>query len=117
MRLSMALAEVRVMSDLLDALNRYYVSEFGEDSVIDKIPDDGIIHLAYTTYAFKEDEEKELQVDFDLINLKYLNYLDGELVLEEKRENMQDFIEEINCCSFDDIIRECVHKGFELYGE
>lgn len=104
-----------MMCKLLEALNRYFTSEFGEDSAIDKIPGDGILHLAYTTYDFGDGEEREVQVDFDLLNLKYLNYIDDELVLEEARECEQEFIDEIKCCGFDDIIRDCVHKGFELY--
>lgn len=103
------------MSKLLDALNRYLSSEFGDGSSLEKIPEDGIIHLAYTTYDFGDGEEREVQVDFDLLNLKYLNYIDDELVLEEPRECEQAFIDEIECCGFDDIIRDCVHKGFELY--
>ncbi len=103
------------MSDLIDALNKYFVSEFGEDSEIKTIPEDGIIHLAYTTYDFGDGKEREMQVDFDLTKLKYLGYIEDKLVLEEPRDSVQDFIKEIDCCSFDDIISNCVHKGFELY--
>ena len=104
------------MDNLMDALNNYFISEFGEDSAINKIPDDGIIHLAYTTYDFG-DEERDVQVDFDLANLKYLNYIDDELVLEERRESIEAFIEELSGCDINAIIADCVHKGFELFGE
>ena len=72
------------MCDLLKAVNRYLVREFDSDSALEKIPEDGIFHLAYTTYEFGDDKEHEIQVDFDLLNLKYLNYIDGVLVLEEE---------------------------------
>ena len=103
------------MCNLLKAVNRYLVREFGEDAALDRIPEDGIFHLAYTTYEFGDEEEHEIQVDFDLLNLKYLNYIDGKLVLEEPRECEQEFIDEMKACEFDDIIRDVVHKGFELY--
>lgn len=90
--------------ELIDALNNYLVSGFGEDAMIDKLPDDGIIHLAYTT----NDAGEEIQVDFDINNLKYLNYVDDELVLEEKRDSIQEFIMEIENCGFGDVIWNCL---------
>ena len=42
------------MCDLLKAVNRYLVREFDSDSALEKIPEDGIFHLAYTTYEFGE---------------------------------------------------------------
>ena len=103
------------MCDLLKAVNRYLVREFDEDAKLERIPEDGIFHLAYTTYEFGGEEEHEIQVYFDLLNLKYLNYIDGKLVLEEPRECEQEFIHEMKACEFDDIIRDVVRKGFELY--
>ena len=108
-------SEGEKMRDLLKAVNRYLVREFDSDSALEKIPEDGIFHLAYTTYEFGDDKEHEIQVDFDLLNLKYLNYIDGVLVLEEERECEQEFIDEMKACEFDDIIRDVVRKGFELY--
>ena len=101
--------------ELINSVNCYLEREFGES--IQDIPEDGILHLAYTTYELGDGVEREIQVDFDLNNLKYLNYIDGKLVLEEPRECEQEFIDEMKACEFDDIIRECVHKGFELYGD
>ena len=103
------------MCNLLKAVNIYLAREFDSDSALDKIPEDGIFHLAYTTYEFGDGKEHEIQVDFDLLNLKYLNYIDGILVLEEERECEQEFIDEMKACEFDDIIRDVVRKGFELY--
>ena len=99
--------------EILRAVNEYFGNErMGE---IQDIPEDGIIHLAYTTYELGDGVEREIQVDFDLNHLKYLNYIDGKLVLEEPRECEQEFIDEMKACEFDDIIRDVVHKGFELY--
>ena len=103
------------MDRLLKAINSYFTKEFGENAMIVTLPEDGIIHLAYTTYEFDDDKEHELQVDFDLKNLRYLNYIDEILVLKEERESLCDFIEEIESCDFDDIIRDCVNEGFKLY--
>lgn len=88
---------------LINALNKYLVSEYGDG--IDKLPDDGIVHLAYTI----NDDGEEVQVDFDLNNLKYLNYIDDKLVLEEKRNSIQEFIEEIEYCDSSDIIWNCLN--------
>lgn len=86
--------------------------EFGES--IQDIPEDGILHLACTTYELGDGVEREIRVVFDLKSLKYLNYIDGELVLEEQRDCLSDFINEIDVCDFDDVIRSVVHKGCVL---
>ena len=100
--------------EILRAVNEYFGNErMGE---IQDIPEDGIIHLAYTTYELGDGVEREIQVDFDLNNLKYLNYIDDEMVLEEPRDCLSDFIDEIAGCGFDDIIRDVVHKGWAIYG-
>lgn len=103
------------MDRLLKAINSYFVKEFDEKAMIAALPEDGIIHLSYTTYEFDDGTEHELQVDFDLKSLSYLNYIDSILVLKEERESLSDFIEEIVNCDFDDIIRDCVNEGFRLY--
>lgn len=103
------------MDRLLKAINSYFLKEFDEKAMIAAFPEDGIIHLAYTTYEFDDGTEHELQVDFDLKSLSYLNYIDSILVLKQERESLSDFIEEIVNCDFDDIIRDCVNEGFILY--
>ena len=105
------------MDRLLKAINCYFVKEFDDKAILKKLPEDGIIHLAYTTYDFGVDKEHEIQVDFDLNNLRYLNYIDGILVIIEERVSLSDFIEEIENCDFDDVIRDCVNEGFKLYDE
>lgn len=99
---------------MIDSINCYLEREFGES--IQDIPEDRIIHLAYTTYDFGDGIERDIQVDFDMNSLKYLNYIDWKLVLEEPRDCLSDFIDEIEGCGFDDMIRSVVHKGWAIYG-
>lgn len=99
---------------LLEALNEYYNNE-GWDS-IDKLPEDGIINLAYTTYDFDDEYEHDIEVKFDLNELCYLNYIDFELVLKEYVDSIEQFIEDLNA-SFDDMIYNCLKKGREIYGD
>lgn len=99
---------------LIESLNEYYRIE-GWDS-IDKISEDGIIHLAYTTYDFDDDCEHNIEVKFDLNELCYLNYIDFELVLKEYVDSIEQFIDDLNA-SFDDMIYNCLKKGREIYGD
>ena len=103
------------VDEFLELVSEYTMEEFGEKC----IAEDGVVHLAYTTYIFDRHSkyEREIQVDFDINRMSFMNYIDGELVLEEKRESLKDVGEEIAGCSFEDIIRDCVYKGYELYFE
>lgn len=103
------------VDEFLELASEYTMEEFGEKC----IAEDGVVHLAYTSYTFDSDGkyERDIQVDFDINRMSFMNYIDGELVLEEKRESLKDVGEEISGCSFEDIIRDCVFKGFDLYGE
>ena len=97
---------------VLRAVNEYNRNEhMGE---LQDIPEDGIINLA-CTYELIHGVEREIQVDFDLNHLKYLNYIDGKLVLEEPRDCLSDFINEIEGCNYDDMIRNSIDKGWEIY--
>ena len=100
--------------ELLDAYNTFCYREY-EDEPIQELPKDGILHIAYTTYKFDDDCEHEIQVDFDVKNLEYLNYIDKELVLKE-RYNLNQVIEDLKYMSFEDSISNCVWVGFEKYG-
>lgn len=104
-----------MLDKVLEVLNDYYIREFDSDAVLSKLPEDSILHLAYTTYDF-DGQERDVQVDFDLKRLVFQNYIDSVLVLEEKRDSIDEFLEELLSCSFEDVIRECVYKGFELFG-
>lgn len=99
---------------LIESLNEYYRIE-GWDS-IDKLPEDGIINLAYTTYDFDDDCEHDIEVKFDLNELCYLNYIDSDMVLKENVDSIEQFIDDLNA-SFDDMIYNCLKKGREIYGD
>lgn len=98
---------------LLEALNEYYNNE-GWDS-IDKLPEDGILSLGYTTYDLDDEEEHDIEIKFDLNELCYLNYVDFELVLKEYVYSFEQLLEDLNA-SFDDISYNCHKKGREIYG-
>lgn len=102
----------------LSAWNSFSMSEYGNEEE-KEFPKDGIFHVAYTTYGFNDDEdsdEHEIQVNYNFKDLCWENYIDGELVLVELA-NHKAFIEDMEGASFEDIIRSCVYKGFEMYGE
>lgn len=99
---------------LLEALNEYYNNE-GWDSK-DSIPEDGIIPLGYTTYDFDDDCEHDIEIEFNLNELCYLNYIDSEMVLKEDVDLIEQLIEDLNA-SFDDMIYNCLKKGREIYGD
>ena len=99
---------------LLEALNEYYNNE-GWDSK-DSIPEDGIIPIGYTTYDLDDDCEHDIEIEFNLNDLCYLNYIDSELVLKEPIDSIEQLIEDLNA-SFDDMIYNCLKKGREIYGD
>lgn len=98
---------------LFEVLNEYYNNE-GWDS-IDKLPEDGILSLGYTTYDLDDNEEHDIEIKFDLNELCYLNYVDFKLVLKEYVDSFEQLLEDLNA-SFDDISYNCLKKGREIYG-
>ena len=102
------------MDKLLDAINDFYIREFDDYSGVE-VPEDKIIPLCYTTYDFGDGDEHEIQVSIDCKNRAYLNYIDNELVLTEARDSLAEIAAEISCSGFEDIIRDCVYKGLEMF--
>lgn len=102
---------------VLNAVNQYYNDEFGEDTVISKIPDNKTLGLAYTTYDFGDEHERDIQVDFALDSLSYLNYIDDDLILNQEVDELEEFIEYISNATFDEVIRDCISEGSKLYGD
>lgn len=99
------------MTELLNALNDFFVTEYGDDAELDKLPEDGIINLAYSTWITSDGEEREIQIDFDLTNLKYLEYVDNILVNENATNySIQEFIDEIKICTFENLISDCINN-------
>ena len=99
---------------LLEALNEFRRDEYWDS--IDAIPEDGIIPIGYTTYDLDDDCEHDIEIEFDLNELCYLNYIDNEMVLKEDVDSIEQFIEDLNA-SFDDMIYNCLKKGREIYGD
>lgn len=89
------------MYRILRAYNTYAANEFSSEEPLTAIPENGILGMANTTY---EDEHflLEIQVDFDLNELAYLSYIDGNLVFSEDRSDR----------SADDIADEMTHTDF-----
>ena len=90
--------------NLLKTLQDYQSREFDEISCksIDDIED--VIPIAYTTCG--EDEQYELQCNFNIEKLQWEEYINDELKNVSKRNSIEDFIEELEDCEFDDIIRD-----------
>ena len=89
---------------LLDVLNEYSWREFERSMFesVDEIPT--VISLAWTTVG--DDNEYEIQCNFNIEKLQWEEYVNGELVIVERRDSIEDFIAEIECCDFNDIIRD-----------
>lgn len=107
------LAEQRKQKErLLKALQDYEEKEFGEilSKSINDIKD--IIPLAYTTEG--ENEQYEIQVNFNLSELQWEEYINGELKRVDKRDSIDDFVKELNSCSFDDVISEVSFNALNM---
>ena len=110
------LTEDYYKADMLGAFNDYCANEF-DNEPIEAWPEDGIIGLAYTSYEFEEEYnfEHEIQVNFDINEMKYKCYIDDVLVHEEDW-TAESFVENMNA-SFEDLIRDAVHIGFDMGDE
>lgn len=87
--------ENREYLDLLIALNKYSGDEgFEQYGKISEIPD--VIPLAYTT---SDNGYFDVQVEFDLKNLKWIEYINEDLFREE-RMSLHDFTDKLNGCEF-----------------
>ena len=103
----------REQGEFMLCVNRYTMDEFDSYAHMDA---DGIIPLAFTEYTFGDDDY-EIQVSFDINKVAFVNYIDGEVVLVEPRDSLSEAGQEISECSFDEIIYNCLCKGYELYGD
>ena len=93
---------------LLDAYNDYSYREFRNEEV--ELPTDGILGIAYTTYD--DNGEYGMQVSYDYINEVELFYSNDKLMGTEKF-TVEEFIDEINTCSFDDYYSHFMHHYAE----
>ena len=103
----------REQGEFMLCVNRYTMYEFDSYAYMDA---DGIVPLAFTEYTFGDDDY-EIQVSFDINKVCFINYIDGEVVLVEPRDSLAEAGQEISECSFDDMIYNCLRKGYELYGD
>lgn len=103
----------RDQGEFMINVNKYSLDEFDSYAYMDK---DGIIPLAFTEYTFGDDDY-EIQVSFDINKVAFINYIDGEVVLVEPRDSLSEAGQEISECSFDEMIYNCLCKGYELYGD
>ena len=101
----------REQGEFMLCVNRYTMYEFDSYVYMDA---DGIVPLAFTEYTFGDDDY-EIQVSFDINKVAFVNYIDGEVVLVEPRDSLKEAGQEISECSFDDMIYNCLCKGYELY--
>ena len=103
----------REQGEFMLRVNEYSLDEFDSYAYMDE---DGIIPLAFTEYTFGDDDY-EIQVSFDINKVAFINYIDGEVVLVEPRDSLSEAGQEISECSFDEMIYNCLCKGYELYGD
>lgn len=103
---------------ILRAYNTYAANEFSSEEPLTGIPEDGILGMANTTY---EDEHLllEIQVDFDLNELAYFSYIDGNLVLSEDRSDRSsdDIADEMAQADFNGMIEAVWDKCAEIVEE
>lgn len=103
--------------ELIDALNEYYISEGW--NTIDKLPENGIIALGHTTNDLDDNDEYEhdIDVEFNLNSLSYLNYVDGKMILEEPINSIDGLISDLISCNADTIADKCIERGRQIYGD
>ena len=103
----------REQGEFMLCINQYNINVFDSYTYMEA---DGIITLAQTVYTFGDDDY-EIQVSFDINKVCFINYIDGEVVLVEPRDSLAEAGQEISECSFDEMIYNCLCKGYELYGD
>ena len=103
----------REQGEFMISVNKFIFYEYNSYPHMDE---DGIIPLAFTEYTFGDDDY-EIQVSFDINKVAFINYIDGEVVLVEPRDSLAEAGQEISECSFDEMIYDCLCKGYELYGD
>ncbi len=101
---------------ILDAYNDYVYREYSEEG-LDELPEGGVLPIAFTTYEFDDNAwfTHEIQVNFDLDTMQWMNYIDDELVLAQPSD-VDSLVGSLGA-SFDDIIRDCLSEGFRLESE
>lgn len=73
-----------------------------------------VVEIAYTT---TEDGDHEVQVNFDLNDLSWKEYIDNTLWRVERRTTLQEFIDEIEHAGFDEIVSDTLYDAEHMHEE
>lgn len=79
------------------------------------IPANGIIGLAFTTDTDSDGREHDIQMNFELNDMRYRGYIDDQLVLEEQPITSEQFIADMEYCSFDNLISDVLQIFLERF--
>ena len=94
---------------LLESVQNYYERELNDYDKIEKLGK--VINLAYTTTG---SGKHEVQVDFDIDKLEWQEYIDGQLMIVKRRRSIEEFINELNDCSFNSITDNILFMAEEI---
>ena len=94
---------------LLESVQNYYERELNDYDKIEKL--NNVINLAYTTTV---SGKHEVQVDFDIEKLEWQEYIDGQLMIIKRRRSIEEFINELNDCSFNSITDNILFMAEEM---
>ena len=94
---------------LLESVQNYYERELNDYDKIEKL--NNVINLAYTTTG---SGKHEVQVDFDIEKLEWQEYIDGQLKIIKIRRSIEEFINELNDCSFNSITDNILFMAEEM---
>lgn len=99
------------MNELLEALRNYELREFDETKTrsVRDIP--CVISLAYTT---TESGKHEVQVDFNLLEMQFEEYIDYKLISKSHLETIEEFIDILNNCTFDELVSDVLWTAEEM---
>ncbi len=94
---------------LLYALQNFFEREYDQEiQSLDEFL--SIIPIAYTT---TENETLEVQVNFNLKKLQWEEFIGDELVYVHERNSLEEFINEIENATFDEIVSDILYEANE----
>ena len=103
------------MDEFLDAINGFIEREYGIAGFYEDYERFGELPIANTAYDFGDGVERSVQVSFDSVHLAWRNYVDGELLLVQPRSSLEEFIEEMDGITFDEVIYDCLRAWRRKY--
>lgn len=105
--------EKHMFEKLLEAYNDFLAREYDTEEETTEIPEGGILSVAYTDEYELDEGSYMLEVKLDVVNWKWLNYVNGELALEEPTDE-ETAIEDFLNGDFDGMLSSCVDKAWEI---